>query len=258
MSRKRIKNSSRSLGLCLPRRIFFFMSALLALYSPPPILAQSSAGTVNKLPTMDSTLGGGVTPAPGSTQGNSATRPTEYSVIFGQTVGSLRIYAFAQDRSEELIAARYLHPSGSVGSLRCDYIIQTMPMYRLIQPRYYNYDSIALTNQRRSAFGEAILPVGERVSLVSLFRLRAFLYSSGGFSYWTRRILSEGGARLNMNVQFGTEFEYSTSDKHSISFGYAINHLSNGNTNIKNPGLDANLVYVAYSLRRRRPSESLR
>lgn len=258
MSRRRIKKSSRSIGPAWFPRMILFVSALLVLYFPLPSLAQTGGGTVNKLPTTDITLVGGVSPVPAPSPAKSATRPTEFSVIFGQTVGSLRIYAFAQDRSEELIATRYLHPSGSVGPLRCDYIIQAMPMYRLIQPKYYNYDSVALTTQRRSAFGEAILPVGERINLVSRNRLRAFLYSSGGFSYWTRRILSEGGARLNMNVQFGAEFEYSTSDKHSISFGYAINHLSNGNTNIKNPGLDANLLYIAYSLRRRRRSERLK
>jgi hypothetical protein len=252
MSRKRIRESSPPLGTSWPPWMTLFVSALLALYFPVPNLAQTSDGTVNKLPTMEIALVGGVSPVPAPSPGKSATRPAEFSVIFGQTVGSLRIYAFAQDRSEELIATRYLHPSGSVGPLRCDYIIQAMPIYRLIQPRYYDYDSVALTTQRRSAFGEAIFPVGERINFVSRDRLQAFLYSSGGFSYWTRRILSEGGARLNMNVQFGTEFEYSTSDKHSISFGYAINHLSNGNTNIKNPGLDANLLYVAYSLRRRR------
>ena len=175
--------------------------------------------------------------------------------MFGQTVGSVRIYAFAQDRSEELWGVKYIHPSGGFGPIRCDFFIQAIPVYRMIQPKYYSYQSIALTTERRSVFGAAILPLGERVVFNPRQRLQVSLYSSGGFSYWTRRILSEGATRLNVNAQFGVEFEYAMKGPQSISFGYALNHLSNGNIHYKNPGLDANLVWVDYAFHlKRRPA----
>ncbi len=182
-------------------------------------------------------------------------RPIELAIQFGQTVGSVRIYAFAQDRSEELWGVKYIHPSGGFGPIRCDFFMQAIPVYRLIQPKYYDYQSVALTTERRSVFGAAILPLGERVVVNPRQRLQASLYSSGGFSYWTRRILTEGGTRLNINVQFGTEFEYVMSNNHSISFGYAINHISNGNIHYKNPGLDSNLFWVDYAFHLKRRSE---
>jgi hypothetical protein len=174
--------------------------------------------------------------------------------MFGQTVGSVRIYAFAQDRSEELWGVKYIHPSGGFGPIRCDFFIQAIPLYRLIQPKYYDYQSVALTTERRSVFGAAILPLGERVVVNPRQRLQASLYSSGGFSYFTRRILTEGGTRLNINVQFGTEFEFVIDDRRSVTFGYAINHVSNGNIHYKNPGLDANLFYLAYAFNLRHPA----
>ena len=134
--------------------------------------------------------------------------------MFGQTVGSVRIYAFAQDRSEELWGVKYIHPSGGFGPIRCDFFIQAIPVYRLIQPKYYDYQSVALT----------------------------------------RRILSEGGTRLNIDAQFGTEFEFVIDDRRSVTFGYAINHLSNGNIHYKNPGLDANLFYLDYAFNLRHPA----
>jgi Lipid A 3-O-deacylase (PagL) len=250
MTRERIKNSLHtaaqrwSSGIALSVCVMFPVCAAIVAHAQPDTASSDIASA--PAPASD------VEPAPISVAREKAIRPTEFSILFGQTVGSLRIYAFAQDRSEELISTRYLHPSGSIGPLRCDYIIQVIPVYRLIQPKYYNYNSIALTTERRSTFGTAVLPVGERVILNPRYRFQAALYSNGGFSYFTRRILSEGGTRLNMSVQFGTEFEYALGNDHSISWGYAINHLSNGNINLKNPGLDANLLYVAYSIRQRR------
>lgn len=250
MVKDRIEDSWWRVGLKWSSRIALSVSVIFSICTATE--AQEQANKLGSDNASEPALASDVAPALVSKTAEKPVRPTEFSVLFGQTVGSLRIYAFAQDRSEELISTRFLHPSGSIGALKCDYIIQVIPVYRLIQPKYYNYDSIALTSERRSTFGTAILPVGERVILDPRYRFHAALYSNGGFSYFTRRILSEGGTRLNMNVQFGTEFEYPLGNDHSISWGYAMNHLSNGNIHLKNPGLDANLLYVAYSIRQRR------
>jgi hypothetical protein len=220
-----------------------------------PALAQSSAVVADGSFSPETAVPGRVTvsaaPAP---QAKRPIRPIELAVMFGQTVGSLRIYAFAQDRSEELWGVKYIHPSGGFGPIRCDFFIQAIPVYRLIQPKYYDYQSVALTTERRSVFGAAILPLGERVVFTPRQRLQASLYSSGGFAYFTRRILSEGATRFNVNAQFGVEFEFAISDRRSVTFGYAINHLSNGNIHYKNPGLDANLFYLDYAFNLRHPA----
>jgi hypothetical protein len=168
---------------------------------------------------------------------------------FGQTVGSLRIYVFAQDRSAQVPSVFYLRPSGSIGIFRFEYMMQAVPVYILHQPKYYNYDSVALTTERRTVLGAAILPVGERMIFNPRFKLQVAIYANGGFAYFTRRILSEGASRFNIALQFGLNFQYPLTANSSVITGYAINHLSNGDIHFKNPGLDTNLVYVQYLFR---------
>jgi hypothetical protein len=167
-------------------------------------------------------------------------------VSFGQTIGSLRIFVFAQDRSAEVGSVIYLHPSGHFLFLRFDYMMQAVPVYALHQPKYYNYDSVALTTERRTTFGVGLLPVGERMILNPNMKLQVALYANGGFAYFTRRILSEGATRFNIALQFGATFQYPVTHNSSILAGYCIDHLSNSNIHDKNPGLDANLVFVQY------------
>jgi len=168
---------------------------------------------------------------------------------FGQTVGSLRIYVFAQDRSAQVPSVFYLRPSGSIGIFRFEYMMQAVPVYILHQPKYYNYDSIALTAERRAVLGVAPLPVGERMIFNPRSKLQVAIYANGGFAYFTRRILSEGASRFNIALQFGLNFQYPLTADSSVVTGYAINHLSNADIHFKNPGLDTNLVYVQYLFR---------
>jgi hypothetical protein len=166
-------------------------------------------------------------------------------VTFAQSVGNLRIYAFAQNRTAEVGSFIYTHPAGRLGATRVDYIFQ-VPIYALHEPRYFDYESIALTTEKRVVFGGAIFPAGVRVIFNPKSRFQVGLMGSGGFVYFTRRILSEGATKFNIGLEFGNTFEYEVSPKTSIAVGYAINHLSNSNTHFKNPGLDLNTVYVQY------------
>jgi len=243
--------SSSSFRLAL---IALLAGFVLVLAAPASSLAQPPAAGDGSSPPETARADSVAVPAAPAPHVRRPLRPIELAIMFGQTVGSVRIYAFAQDRSEELWGVKYIHPSGGFGPIRCDFFIQAIPVYRLIQPEYYDYQSVALTTERRSVFGAAILPLGERVVVNPRQRLQASLYSSGGFAYFTRRILSEGATRLNINVQFGTEFEFVINDRRSVTFGYTINHLSNGNIHYKNPGLDANLFYLDYAFNLRHPA----
>ena len=170
-------------------------------------------------------------------------------VSFGQTVGNLHIYSYASDRSAQVPTILYLHPSGHFLWLRFDYMIQEIPVYVLHQPKYYDYDSNPLTTQRRVVLGTGILPVGERMILNPHSKLQISFYSNGGFTYFTRRILSEGATRFNIALQFGNSYQYALTKNSSIIVGYAENHLSNSNIHYKNPGLDMNLFYAQYIVR---------
>lgn len=180
---------------------------------------------------------------------------TSIGLSFGMTVGSIRYFVFAQNRSVQIPAIVYLHPSGHLGPFRFDYMIQEIPVYILHEPRIFNYESIALTPDSRITFGTAILPVGERMIFNPRNRLQVSFYSNGGFSYFTRRILSEGATRFNIALQFGFDFQFAVNDHSSIIVGYADNHLSNSDIHIKNPGLDGNLIFAQYLVRLHRKKE---
>lgn len=167
-------------------------------------------------------------------------------IEYGHTIGNLRIYAFAQDREADIGGLVYYLPEGRLGPVRFDYMIQVLPLWALHQPRYYNNDSVGLTSERRTTFGGAIYPVGTRLILNPKSKLQVSLYGSGGFAYFTRRILSEGATRLNIGLEFGMNFEHPVTENSSVAIGYAISHLSNSNIHLKNPALDMNTIQVQY------------
>src|ERR1017187_2030747 len=76
---------------------------VLVLAAPASALAQPSAAAGDGSSPPQAALANRIAvPAAPASHASRPLRPIELAVMFGQTVGSVRIYAFAQDRSEEL------------------------------------------------------------------------------------------------------------------------------------------------------------
>ena len=63
--------------------------------------------------------------------------------------------------------------------------------------------------------------------------------------YFTDRVISPEGERLNFTAEFGAGAQMTLTDRLGLRAGYSLFHVSNGDRGRRNPGLDTNMIYVA-------------
>jgi hypothetical protein len=101
---------------------------------------------------------------------------------------------------------------------------------------------------RRTITGAGLSPVGFQLNFRRRERLQPFAQASGGFLYFGERVPLEGGAQFNFTADLGGGLQLKISARRAWTFGYRYQHISNGYRAITNPGFDANLFYVGYSI----------
>jgi hypothetical protein len=171
---------------------------------------------------------------------------SEISVIGGRTVGAIHIFADGQDRQLNLLGVQYArHSWGGLLGARVDYLAEVIPMLLMHEPAQSAPDSSPLTSARRTVYGADISPIGVRLLWQSHHRLEPYLLATGGFAYFTDRVISPEGERLNFSAEFGTGAQMALTDRIELRAGYSMFHVSNGNRGQRNPGLDTNMIYVA-------------
>jgi hypothetical protein len=175
-------------------------------------------------------------------------RPIEsdISVIGGHTVGAVQLVAVGQDRQLDLLGVQYArHSWGGLLGARVDYLAEVIPMLLMHEPAQSAPDSTPLTSARRTVYGADIVPIGCRLMWLGHQRLKPYLQGSGGVVYFTDRVISPEGERLNFTAEFGAGAQMTLTDRLGLRAGYSLFHVSNGDRGRRNPGLDTNMIYVA-------------
>jgi hypothetical protein len=110
--------------------------------------------------------------------------------------------------------------------------------------------SFTQTCGTRWTYAGGFSPLGQRFNFAPRHRLQPLLAGNGGLLIATRNIPASNAARRNFTFEFGAGLEYFTDARHSLTVDYRIQHLSNGYTGETNPGIDSQIVRVAYSFGR--------
>jgi hypothetical protein len=93
-----------------------------------------------------------------------------------------------------------------------------------------------------------VSPIGFQVSFRRTKNVQPFIGTSGGFIYFVKAVPDSNGARFNFTADFGGGLQVFNSLHRAITIGYKYHHLSNDNRELANPGFDANLLYVGFSI----------
>lgn len=173
---------------------------------------------------------------------------SELGVIGGGTVGNLHVFAYAEDRQLNLFGLQYMrHSWGTLLSARVDYMAEALPAVLLNEPKAYLPTSVALTTERKTTYGADIAPLGIRLLWRRHQQWKPYLLADGGFIYFTHRVISTEGTKLNFSAQFGGGMQWGLRGPAQLRIGYSIYHISNAGSGMHNPGLDTNLIYAVLS-----------
>ncbi len=129
------------------------------------------------------------------------------------------------------------------------YIAEIIPVAVIKQPREgtdANGNPVDLPDRQR-IHGAGISPVGLQMNFRRGCVLQPYVNGTAGVLYFTRNVPVENSSNFNFIFGFGAGLEIWHREGQSLIVGYKYQHISNGYTAQRNPGVDSNLLYVGYA-----------
>ena len=134
-----------------------------------------------------------------------------------------------------------------VNRTRVDYTLDLIPLAVLTRNPTTTigvlnaFPTRTLQLESRYAIGAA--PIGLRVGIQPLDRLFVFASGSLGVLFFEAAVPTAGASSFNYTFDIGGGVEIVLTERLSITGGYRLHHLSNGNLALENPGVDSNIYY---------------
>jgi hypothetical protein len=166
----------------------------------------------------------------------------EFGVWGGGSWDSPTFIGKARDARLALLGLRYARVLARGDNLSLKYTLDAVPWAVL------SYESEEPGAVRRRITGAGLSPVGFQLNFRRRERVQPFAQASGGFLYFGERVPEAGGAQFNFTADFGGGLQVKTAARRAWTFGYRYQHISNGYRAEANPGFDANVFYVGYSI----------
>ena len=101
---------------------------------------------------------------------------------------------------------------------------------------------------RENTYGIGFEPASFRFLFAPTKRLKPYAQVGAGFIFTSKPIPVPESPRYNFIGDFGGGLMFSVSEKRTINFGYRYFHISNMNIGEINPGYNANVFYLGYSI----------
>ena len=110
--------------------------------------------------------------------------------------------------------------------------------------------SFTVQQRRDSTYGLGLSPIGLKLGFRRSQMLQPFAHGSAGFLYFSKEVPVAGASKFNFTFDFGGGVDIVKDGRRAISIGYKFQHISNGYTATINPGVDIQMIFVGYSIRR--------
>jgi hypothetical protein len=110
--------------------------------------------------------------------------------------------------------------------------------------------SFTVQRRREHTYGAGLSPIGLKLNFRRMQTLQPFASGTAGFLYFSKDVPVTGAARFNFTFDFGGGIDLVRESRRAITVGYKYQHISNGDRSPINPGVDVQLIYVGYSIRR--------
>lgn len=109
----------------------------------------------------------------------------------------------------------------------------------------YDGGGVGVIPYKKTAFGAGLIPVAVEATLRLSDNAGIVLGGGGGAAYFDRRIPDPDETRFNFLAD-GHTGVYVRSGFGTATFGFRLQHISNGDTGRVNPGMDSRMLYVGF------------
>jgi Lipid A 3-O-deacylase (PagL) len=174
----------------------------------------------------------------------------EFQAVGGFSVGNLHLFGYSDNRQIYPFGVEYDHRYfPGLGRLRLEYVAELLPVVLLNEPAVYNVSGHALTTDRKVVYGTGFSPVGWRLMFRKPGQFQPYVIGKGGILYFTDRVLSTEGTRLQWSAEFGAGIQKNVSNRFGYRLAYNDFHFSNGNIGRHNPGIDLMEIQMGLTYR---------
>jgi hypothetical protein len=204
-------------------------------------------------------------PVAGQSGAPLASGTGEFGVWAGTSFANPTLIGTATNRRFVSVGLRYGFVFGVKRDLAFEYTLDLVPAAILIQPP--GAQLIAETanpryaGQGRSAvYGAGVSPVGFKCNFARRRKWQPFVLAAGGFVYSAQPIPIPvpHATQFNFTFDCGVGVQIFTAGRKALTVGYQLDHISNAFRTNVNPGVDMHMVYVGFSVFRRRLAGSSR
>ena len=177
----------------------------------------------------------------------------QFEFTAGYSPASSTLIGSTADRRFFMAGFNYGYLCWEKKAVSIGYTAGMMPVTRILEPAQIVGDRFGVrVVPAHSVYGFGILPVGFVAEFMRERRLHPFAEIAGGFlaSVEPVPIPATDATGLNFMFYFGGGARWKLRKTSAIDIGYRFLHVSNAGTTNFNPGLDNNVFYAGYLLRR--------
>lgn len=155
----------------------------------------------------------------------------------------------ADDRKFFIAALRYGRTLAANDSLALQYTLDVVPVAvatgtivsRTVTPA-------GTTFRRETAYGAGFTPLGLQLDFANGSKVHPYVHVNGGFLYFNKSVPIEDAGRFAWVGEAGGGVRIFTSDRRAVNIGVRFHHISNGDRQGSNRGLNQFVIYAGFSV----------
>lgn len=156
----------------------------------------------------------------------------------------------ADDRKFFIAALRYGRTLAASDSLALQYTLDVVPLAVATGTIVSRTTSPAGvdTFRRETAYGAGFTPLGLQLDFANGSKVHPFAHVNGGFLYFNKSVPIEDAGRFAWVGEAGGGLRIFTSERRAVSVGVRFHHISNGDRQGSNRGLNQFVIYAGFSV----------
>jgi len=157
----------------------------------------------------------------------------------------------AEDRKFFIAALRYGRTLAANDSLALQYTLDAVPVAvatGTIVSRTTTIPGGVTTFQRETADGVGLTPLGLQLDFANGAKVHPFIHVNGGFLYFNKSVPIEDAGQFAWVGEAGGGVRIFTSERRAVNIGVRFHHISNGDRQGSNRGLNQFVIYAGFSI----------
>lgn len=155
----------------------------------------------------------------------------------------------AEDRKFVIAAFRYGHTLAANDSLALQYTLDAVPL-AVATGTIVSRTTVGGVDvfQRETAYGAGITPLGLQLDFANGSKVHPFAHVNGGLLWFNKSVPIEDAGKLALVGEAGGGIRIFTSERRAVSLGVRFHHISNGDRQGSNRGLNQFVIYAGFSI----------